>query len=72
MPCAVEMEIDTLENTSGTKYTVSESTILQTAIVTKDHGMKAKGKGTVHILSETAKQNAANGMLGTSSILSRH
>lgn len=65
------MEIDTLENTLGTKYMVSEFTILQTAIVTKDHGMKVKGKAMARMPSETVKPNAANGMLVASSILSR-
>ena len=60
-----------LENTLGTKYMVSESTILQTAIVMKDHGMKVIGKATASMLFETAKPNAASGMLATSSILSR-
>lgn len=59
-----------LESTLGTKYMVSEHIISQMAIVTKDPGTKVKGKGMACILSETAKPNAANGMLATSNILS--
>ena len=65
------MEIDTLESTLGTKFMVSESTISQMAIVTKDHGMKAKGKDMARIPSETAKPNAVDGILVASSSLSR-
>lgn len=61
-----------LVNTLVIKYTVLESTISRMAIVTKDHGMKDKGKDMAHILSETVRRNVANGMVGASSILSHH
>lgn len=42
-----------------------ESTVLQTGIDTKDHGMKEEGKGLVRTLSEMVKRNLAIGTMGS-------